>query len=296
MGPILLASATLALFLYMITPAVDSKRWPLAIDLSRNSFMFAALGLVILALVFHQRPELIPIIVLMVMVHEYGHVLAFRLAGHPRPVFRLAPFGGVAFSDRRSRSQTENAFIAMMGPGFSIALVVGGLLAALVLMPAEVNLAWSQSRMDWVLAADRELSVEPWRITAIWIALTIVKWTAFLNFLNLLPFYPLDGGRTVRSMASVFGTPFASRLIYALTILFGLIGLLRGNLFLLLIAVVGLAAAKQEEPLDRVLRDISRRDALLVAGAYASMLAFFGYLSLPLLMRFVPSLPALGLG
>ena len=151
--------------------------------------------------------------------------------------------------------------------------------------------------MDWrLVSSEQDLSLDSWRAAALWTATAIVKWGALLNFLNLAPFYPLDGGRTLRAIATVAGPRFASRLIYALTILLGVIGLVSINLFLLLIAIVGLAAARQEEALDRRLESISPREAVLAAAAYLTMLGFLGYFSLPLLLRFIPSLQQLGLG
>ena len=289
MLPIILASATLALFYVMVAPAIDPKRWPLAVDLSRQGLGFAVIGLIVLVVFFFNRPELIPVIILMVAVHEYGHVLAFRMAGHRKPVFRLAPFGGVAFSDKPARSQTESAFIAIMGPGFSIVLVLVGLLAAQLLLPEHAELFWFAPAFDWRIAVEAGQELEPWRVIAISAALLVVKWTAFLNFLNLLPFYPLDGGRAMRSLASPAGPAVADRILYGFTGLLLLLGFLGQNLLLILIAIFGLAGVRQEEALNRRLGALPRGHWLLVAGAYFSMLAFFAYFSAPLLARYLPA-------
>lgn len=288
MLPIIFASATLALFYYMVAPAINPKRWPLAVDLSKQALVYAVIGLIILVVFFFRRPELIPIILLMVTVHEYGHVLAFRMAGHRKPVFRLAPFGGVAFSDRPSRSQTESAFIAMMGPGFSIALVVAGLLTARLLLPEGAEYFWFAPAYDWRIAMGTGQPLEPWREIAISSALLVVKWTAFLNFLNLLPFYPLDGGRTVRALASSAGPLVADRILYGCTGLLLVLGLVGQNLFLILIAIFGVAGIRQEEGLNRRLGALSGSHWLLVAGAYVTMLIFLGYYAAPLLARYLP--------
>ena len=135
--------------------------------------------------------------------------------------------------------------------------------------------------------------LDAYEAAVIWAAIATLQWSAQLNFLNLFPFYPLDGGRTIRSVASRFGWRFASRLTYALTIAIGVLGLLAGSIFVIIVAVIGLAAAKQEETLDRKLEPISNRDMLLSLGAYLTMLAFFGYYAVPLLVRFVPALAPL---
>lgn len=278
MGPIILGSATLALYVLLVSPAINSKRWPLAVDLSRQGIAFGVLGLLVLVLLFHQAPALIPLIVLMIAVHEYGHVLAFRLAGHRQPVFRLAPFGGVAFSERPAHTQQESAFISLMGPGFSVVLVLAALIGAEALSPA----------IDPITLQPEP--VESWRLSAVAILQAIVVWTAFLNFLNLLPFYPLDGGRTLRSIASGLGADTADRLLYGLTAILVVYGLYRQSIFLILIGVFGLIAIRGEEKINRNMPPISSGNALLVGGAYLSLLGFLGYLSLPLLYAWFPLL------
>lgn len=278
MLPTILAAATLAIYLFMVSPAINPKRWPLAIDLSRQGIGFGLIGLLILILLFHQRPEIIPLIVLMIAVHEYGHVLAFRLAGHRQPVFRLAPFGGVAFSERPAHTQPESAFISLMGPGFSVVLVLAAMLGILLLRP------------DAASIANGSQPVEAWRVSVVGILGQIVLWTAFLNFLNLMPFYPLDGGRAVRSIASGMGPDFADRLLYGLTGALVLFGIFKQSIFLILIGVFGLVAIRNEEPLNRRMPAISSPHALLVGGAYFSLLVFLGYFSLPLLYAYFPSL------
>ena len=269
MLPTIFAAATLGLYLYMVSPAINPKRWPLAVDLSRQGIAFGLIGVLILVLLLPNRPELIPLIILMVVVHEYGHVLAFRLAGHRQPVFRLAPFGGVAFSERPPHTQPESAFISLMGPGFSVVLVLAALLGVLLLRP-------DPSAGIEALAAE-----ESWRASARYILSQIVIWTAFLNFLNLMPFYPLDGGRALRSIVSGWGPVTADRLLYGLTGALIVFGLFRQSIFLILIGVFGLVAIRGEEALNRRMPPISPGHALLVSGAYVS---------LPLLYQFFPSL------
>lgn len=280
MLPILLAAATLALYFYIVAPAINPRRWPLAVDLSRQGVFYAVLGLGFLVVFFHRRPELIPIIVLMITVHEYGHVLAYRLAGHRRPVFRLAPFGGVAFSERPASTQAESAFISMMGPGFSVALILAALLLVKVI---------DQSLID-PTTGRIEAPISPMMASARNVLREVLIWTAFLNFLNLLPFYPLDGGRTLRSLASIWGPRFADGLLFATTGLLLVLGLLTQSIFLALIAFLGLIAVRQEEQLNRRIGPIPARHAWLVTGAYLTLLAFLGYFSLPLLLGYFPFL------
>ena len=55
-------------------------------------------------------------LILMVVIHEFGRVAAFRVCGRSDARFRLIPlFGGVAISDRLPASDLADFFIAVMG-------------------------------------------------------------------------------------------------------------------------------------------------------------------------------------
>ncbi len=118
-------------------------------------------------------------IVLSVMIHEFGHVVAFRIAGHQDARFRLIPLmGGVAISDTPPETQLDDFFISIMGP-------------AICLVPMVLALA----------AMDVALMVSPLLEEFLWVfAIT----TGALNFFNLLPFWPLDGGRCMRVITDTF--------------------------------------------------------------------------------------------
>ncbi|MEL6979279.1 MAG: site-2 protease family protein [Pseudomonadota bacterium] len=275
--PPLMALGVLALFTSMVAPAVDPRRWPLAIDLSRQGLVFGALGLAVIFYFFRSDPVLAGVIVGAIMLHEYGHVLAFRLAGHPRPVFRLAPLGGVAFSDRAPRSQAENAYIALMGPGFSLALIVALLLLAWMTRETEVERAAR-------LLVDGGRSVSE-------IALLAAGVVGALNFFNLLPFYPLDGGRTLKAAASAAGHSVAANAAIIMSVALALLAFfVLQSLLLLFFALIGLALAKQEEAIDRALEPMSRGTAALTTAAYLATTVAHGAAALPLAQEVVRSL------
>ena len=118
-------------------------------------------------------------IVLSVMIHEFGHVAAFRIAGHDDARFRLIPLmGGVAISDRAPETQAHDFFITLMGPGICLAPMALAYALSDVVQPYSAEAA----EFFWVFA--------------------IV--TGALNFFNLLPFWPLDGGRCLRILTDTF--------------------------------------------------------------------------------------------
>ena len=101
-------------------------------------------------------------------VHELGHVWAMRKTGMPTPGFYFVPlFGGAAIGER-SKTEWQDVFITAMGPSW-------GLLSAL---PPAVLLL---------------LTGEP-----LWAG--VIAFIALLNLFNLLPIYPLDGGRLANSL------------------------------------------------------------------------------------------------
>lgn len=101
-------------------------------------------------------------------VHEMGHVWAMRRTGMLTPGFYFVPlFGGAAIGERAG-SEWQDVYITAMGPSW-------GLLSALP--PAAVYFATGE---------------------VFWAA--IVGMIALVNLFNLLPIYPLDGGRLTNSL------------------------------------------------------------------------------------------------
>lgn len=117
-------------------------------------------------------------LVLAVLVHEFGQFAARRIAGQSDTLFRLIPFDGLAATRPVPDTQEQDFFIAIMGPGISLAPMVTAHAAALLLADAAPQL----SQLLFALAT------------------TI----AALNLLNLLPFWPLDGGRILRILCMTY--------------------------------------------------------------------------------------------
>lgn len=183
---VLLASAVLCLMMLLVLRdgLVSSN------GLTIVGMDMQGLGLGVLAFVaaaYYFGPLYGVAIVLSVMVHEFGHVAAFRIAGHDDARFRLIPLmGGVAISDRAPDSQAHDFFITLMGPGICL---------------APMAMAYSLSG----LLAD----IAPQAAEFLWVFAIV---TGALNFFNLLPFWPLDGGRCVRILTDTF-TPGATNYI-----------------------------------------------------------------------------------
>lgn len=102
-----------------------------------------------------------------VMLHELGHALAARSFGVGTQSITFYPFGGLAALEREAKSAREEFVIAVAGP-----LVNGGLFVF-------GALAWA---------------VLGWRIWIVFSAMNLL-----MMLFNLLPAFPMDGGRILRA-------------------------------------------------------------------------------------------------
>jgi Zn-dependent protease len=184
-------------------------------------------------------------LILAVMIHEFGHVAAYRVCGHMDARFRLIPLmGGVAISDRSPDTQAKDFFISLMGPGISV---------------APMALAFALSGM---MPAGLEGAAE-----FLWVFAVV---TASLNFFNLLPLWPLDGGRCLHLLSMRFGSGVATYATIVTSAVLGAIAVWQGSLLLLLFAVMGAAGITRHV-------SISRMQAPLTGGAW--QWAFAAWLS-----------------
>jgi Zn-dependent protease len=112
-----------------------------------------------------------------VLMHEFGHALACRSVGGKAERILLWPMGGVAYVDPPHR------------PGALLWSIVAGPLVNAVLIPVTVALA--------LLARSGWLPVSP-DVSKYLMAVMLMN--VSLLIFNLLPIYPLDGGKILRSL------------------------------------------------------------------------------------------------
>jgi Zn-dependent protease len=166
-----------------------------------------------------------------VVMHEFGHALTARHFGIGTRSITLTPLGGVAQLERMSHQPWEEFCIAIAGPMVNVvlAMILGtGLLAWYLLLPSLVH-------------------------TSIY---TFFIYLLGLNVLmivfNLLPAFPMDGGRVLRSILShVFGLLQGTRIAVGIgatcAILMGFAGVvLLHNPWIPLIAVFVIWAGNRE--------------------------------------------------
>ena len=123
------------------------------------------------------------------VLHELGHAIEARRLGIGISGIDLWFFGGVARMNRDTTSPGEEFKVAIAGPLVTLAVVV-------VCVGAGLAIAGEQDFRDAV-AFKRDAGVTP--------ALLLLSWLATINsalfVFNLIPAFPLDGGRIARALA-----------------------------------------------------------------------------------------------
>ncbi len=189
------------------------------------SISAALLSLLLIALVFGS-----------VILHELGHTFVARHFGIGTKDITMYPIGGVASLLRNPSSAWEEFWIAIAGPlvNLAIAVVIGIFLKGKgMLVPATDLFAME---------------------TSIW---TTLMWmNVALALFNLIPAFPMDGGRVLRAglastMSYSAATSIATSVGQALAIMFFLAGLVKFNIVMMFIGVFVFAAARQEAALQR---------------------------------------------
>lgn len=164
-----------------------------------------------------------------VLIHELAHSVLARRMGATVKSILLLPIGGVSMIENMPERWTQEFWIAAVGPLASIALGVVSMLAALVagsaLWPVDLVRGGLLPRLAWA--------------------------NLLLGFFNLLPAFPLDGGRVLRAELERrhdlwTATRRAAGLGRALAVVMMVAGLF-WNLWFLLIGVFVYLGASQEE-------------------------------------------------
>jgi Zn-dependent protease/CBS domain-containing protein len=183
-----------------------------------------ALGILFMVLLF-----------LCVLLHEFGHSLVAQRFGIPVRQIILLPIGGVAMMSRNPATAMQELLVAIAGPAVNVVI-------ALVL--------WLAMKMPWAVSDVsniRSLIPGP-GLTAFLYALLRIN--IILVLFNLIPAFPMDGGRVLRALLAmrmdyVRATQIAATIGQGLAFVFGFIGLF-SNPFLLFIAFFVWIGASQE--------------------------------------------------
>jgi Zn-dependent protease/CBS domain-containing protein len=172
------------------------------------------------------------LIFLCVLAHEFGHIFAARAFGVATPDVTLLPIGGVARLERIPENPREEFLIAVAGPLVNVAIALG----LIVLFGADLsgrNLAVVERPQ--VSLVDRLAAVN-----------------IFLAVFNMIPAFPMDGGRVLRALLSIRlgftrATQIAASIGQFVAFALGFLGLFVNPLLIFIAIFVYLAAASEAQ-------------------------------------------------
>ncbi len=173
---------------------------------------------------------------LCVVLHEFGHALTARRYGIKTRDIILLPIGGVARLERLPTKPLQELWVALAGPAVNIVIAVG-------------LFAWLK------LSASFE-PLQMMTLTSGPVLERLMAVNLFLVAFNMIPAFPMDGGRVLRAILATRteysrATQIAASIGQGIAILFGFIGLFY-NPFLLFIAFFVWIGAAQEASLAQI--------------------------------------------
>jgi len=202
-----------------------------------------------------------------VILHELGHALAAGTVGIPVREILLLPIGGVAYLSRRPRKPIHELWIAVAGPLVNVAI-------AFVLLPfiptADISATMS------IAALPGPDSLPSWSVAVSSLFVANVMLVLF----NMLPAFPLDGGRVLRALIAMVtserqATTIATMIGQGAAVVIGIIGILNGNIMLpLTAALIFLSAGNEQSETQahtmletRLVGDAYNRNAITLSPA-----------------------------
>jgi Zn-dependent protease len=191
-------------------------------------------------------------LLLIILLHELGHVIAMRWAGIPvRGIYFVPFFGGVAVGESLGTSEITRGAVALMGPGFSI-------------LTTSIFALLSFQNDDPFLAD-----------------LALVS--AMLNGFNLLPILPLDGGRVLQALTSPIA-PGVARIVQAFMLCagIGLAAVFGDYLLMALFLIIAPAVFSMTSGTTIKLTPLSRSELAWLAAGYIATFTYYVAVALKL--------------
>jgi Zn-dependent protease len=182
---------------------------------------------------------IICVVFLFVVLHELAHSLVARRYGVQVDEIELSPIGGIPKMDAMPQKPWQELIMTLAGPLVNLASA------------AALGLAvWWMTRGGAIRSRDHFLYLltkPSWQ----GFVLNIFVCNVLLALFNLLPAFPMDGGRILRSaltwrMGETRGTLWSAYIGQVGAVALGTIGILQANVILILIALAIFGVARQE--------------------------------------------------
>jgi stage IV sporulation protein FB len=167
-----------------------------------------------------------------VLAHEFGHIFTARAFGVLTPDVTLLPIGGVARLERIPEKPGEEFLIAVAGPLVNVVIAV----VLVVLAGANLN-AGDLSAVE----SDKSAMID--RLAAV---------NLFLALFNMIPAFPMDGGRVLRALLAIRlgfarATEIAAMIGQVFAFVLGFVGLFFNPILIFIAIFVYLAAASEAQ-------------------------------------------------
>ncbi len=183
------------------------------------------------------------------LVHEFGHLLAFRLIGQPWGRLVFLPFlGAIAMPRLAFSTQAQSVFSAMMGPALSV----------IIPLYAAMHVWFG------------------WKYPALPVLFGI--WSVFLNLFNLLPVEPLDGGVILRSVLARIMGSWARFGMIAMGLVIMAAGWQMNQVLLIIFGALAVTVNLRPRTIDGGLVPMSSLEVTISAFSYMSVLAAYAVL------------------
>ena len=184
-----------------------------------------------------------------VLLHEFGHVLAARQFGVRTPDITLLPIGGMARMERMPEKPWQELIVAVAGPAVNVVIAVG----------LFVFIGWPA------------LPENPDDVMAISFAHRLMFTNVILVVFNMIPAFPMDGGRVLRALLAMVmpygkATEVAATIGQFLAVMGGIWGIANSAWLLVLIAIFIFMAARGESEMVQTriaLEGVSLRQAMM---------------------------------
>lgn len=197
---------------------------------------------------------------LMIGLHEGGHLMAAKFFGLKTGGFYFLPgLGGISLTNEPARKRWHDFMIYFGGPFVGLLLVLGLFIFLLIFR--------SKLPIDYKT-----------------VGISVIFFWSFINFFNLLPIFPLDGGGMLWAIAKSFWKDYSPNwalLINCVGIIFFF--QLTGNwLWVLLLLYFGLNAVLRLDLFEATFekQDMKKRQAAFGFVCYVSLVIFFAVFAL----------------